>query len=301
VTARPPATNGAAYIRFENLQSINLDTLLIMHVLPDPDIIVRWGVSGIFQMEAQPDSHVVVTDVVDAWETWSCLDSVCDSTIDGECVHYQCVDSALFGGRFLGDMLGEWVCTFGEFGSADPCGTSTCLDSARVIDLRPYRSLTLVMTPSTPNIMNDTVRVSIEYVVFDSSVVNQALANLSPAVLTPYPNPAVVSEMGGENLNFRFRVTTDSNSFASMENPILQLDLFTVAGELVRTMEVPYQLGGDRYGPRPGGGYEIGWDMKNQAGKDVASGVYLAVARLFDGSRKKTQLVEQQVKVAVIR
>jgi hypothetical protein len=272
-----------------------------MHISPDQDFIVRWGVSGIFQMDADPDSHVVVTDVVDVWETWSCLDSVCDSTVGAECVHYACVDSALFGGRFVGDMLGEWVCTFGQFGSALPCGPSNCLDSARVIDLRPYRSLTLVMTPSTPNVMNDTVRVILEFVIFDSSVVNEALVNLSPAVLTPYPNPAVVSEMGGEDLNFRFQVTTDSSSFASMDNPILQLDIFTIAGELVRTVEVEFHEGDDRYGPRPGGGYEVGWDMKNQAGKEVASGAYLAVARLFDGSRKKTQMVEQQVKVAVIR
>ena len=298
--ALPPAPNGAAYIRLENLQSVNFDSLLTMFIYPDSRAIVRWGVTGIFQMEEQPDSHVVVSEVVDAWETWVCLDSVCDSMNGGNCVTWSCVDSALYPGRYLGDMIGEWVCTDGQFGTTLPCGPSTCSDSVRVIGLQPLRSLTLIMTPSTPNFGPYPLgHIPINFFMYDSSHVDLRLADLAPAVLTPYPNPAVVSEMGGQELAFRFRASTDSLSFASLTNPILQLDIYSVAGELVRTLEVPF--GDDRYGPRPGGGYEIGWDMKNQAGKDVASGVYLAIARLFEDGRRKIQLAEKQVKVAVIR
>ena len=57
----------------------------------------------------------------------------------------------------------------------------------------------------------------------------------------------------------------------------------------------------DREGPRSGGVFEIGWDMKNEAGKEVASGVYLAVVRMYEGDSPVELLVTDQTKVAVIR
>jgi len=307
-----PAPNGALYIRLDNLQAITLDTLLTWYFTPDANAIVRWGVSGIFQMENEPDSHVVVSDVITAWETWicntwTCTDSAClewdgPTCLEWACTDSVCQDSALYPGRYVGTMLGEWVCLDGEFGTTLPCGPSTCYDSVRVIDLRPYRSLTLVLTPSTlstgPYAFGNYVEFA--YRIFDTSRVDQRLANLTPAVLTPYPNPAVTREMGGDDLTFRFRTRTDSTSFPVANTALLQLDIYSVAGELVRTLEKPYE-GLDRDGPRPGGIYEVGWDMRNQAGKEIASGVYLAVARLFDGPARKTQLAEERVKVAVIR
>ncbi len=301
-----PSPNGTAYIRLENIQAMNLDSLLSMYVVPEPDPVLRWGVTAIYQLENQPDSYVVVSDVVDTFKTWACTDSV-----SADCSSWICTDSTLYqGGRFLGDMLGDWTCLRCKDPVSCVCpldsprvcsDTTTCADSARVINLHSYRSVTLVLTPSTrivgPFLFGNLVPV--KFGIFNRSTVDENLVDLTPAVLTPYPNPAVVSEMNGQELVFRYRASTDSLSFAATTNPILELEIYTVAGELVRTMEVPF--GDDRYGPRPGGGYDIGWDMKNQSGKDVASGVYLAIARLFDGGHRKLQLVEKQVKVAVIR
>jgi hypothetical protein len=298
----PPAPNGAAYVRLENFPDIGFDSLLSMYIKPDPEAIVRWGVSAIFQRDDNPDSLVVVSDVVDVWETWICTDSV-----QSGCSSWLCTDSAYYtGGRYLSDMLGDWVClrckdTIDCVCGLDPtpacADTTTCADSARVINLRPYRSITLIMTPSTPNFGPYLFG---NHVDFDFSVfVNASPANLAPAVLTPYPNPAVVSEMDGEDLKFRFSASTDDVGYPTLTNPVLQLDIYTVAGELVQTLE--YGYGDDRVGPRPGGIYEIGWNMKNQSGKDVASGVYLVVARLFDRTGRQTEVAEKQVKVAVIR
>lgn len=288
-----PQPNGALYMRLENLQSISLDTLLDMFIRPDPDAIVRWGVSGIFQMENDPDSHVVVTDVVDVWETWICI-----NWDNG-----NCLDSSLFPGRYVADMLGEYVCLDGELGYHFPyCDSSTCNDSVAIIDLRPYRSLTLVMTPSIPSLgpYGFGSEVEISYSVFDSSFFNVADTNLMPELLTPYPNPAVVSAMGGSDLMFRLQTPTDSIGFPELSQVLLWLEVYTVAGEIVRTID-EVQDSHDRSGPRPGGVFEIGWDMKNQAGEDVASGVYLVVARLYEGTSTNTMLVSDQTKVAVIR
>ena len=41
--------------------------------------------------------------------------------------------------------------------------------------------------------------------------------------------------------------------------------------------------------------------MKNESGKDVASGIYLVVARMYEGSSTTNLLVTDQTKVAVIR
>ncbi|MCX6834510.1 MAG: DUF6055 domain-containing protein [candidate division Zixibacteria bacterium] len=288
-----PAPNGTAYVRLENLQSIDLDSLLTMYLTPDANAIVRWGVGAIFQMEANPDSNVVVTDVVDVWETWICRRRNPDLT---------CADSAQFPGRYVGDMLGEWVCTDGEFGTTLLCGPSTCNDSVRAIDLRPYHSITLVLCPTTFNFPPYTFGryVDFNFSIYDSSFVNEALANQPASILTPYPNPAVAREMDGQGLTFRFGAKTDSTSFPAYSTALMQLDIYSVAGELVRTLESVY-AGLDRIGPVPGQVYEIGWDMKNQAGKEVASGVYLAVARLFGGADRATPLAEDRVKVAVIR
>jgi len=182
------------------------------------------------------------------------------------------------------------------------CDSSTCYDSVRIIDLRPYHSVTLVLCPTvlTTGPYAFGRLVDYDFLVYDSSFVNAALVNLPASVLTPYPNPAVVAEMDGESLIFRFGAPTDTTTFPSYSNVLMQLDIYSVAGELVRTLEGIYD-GRDRVGPIPGQIYEIGWDMKNQAGKEVASGVYLAVARLFKGSSRMTPLAENRVKVAVIR
>jgi hypothetical protein len=106
--------------------------------------------------------------------------------------------------------------------------------------------------------------------------------------------------MDGQLLTFRFGAKTDTTSFPAYSTVLMQLDIYSVAGELVRTLEGIY-AGQDRIGPVPGQVYEIGWDMKNQAGREVASGVYLAVARLFGGPGRTNPLAEDRVKVAVIR
>ncbi len=154
-----PQRNGALYMRLENLQSINTDTLLIVAVYPDPDAVVRWGVSGIFQMEDDPDSHLVVTRVVDDWETELC------TNWDGD----SCLNWAVYPGRYVAELIGEHVCSNGEFGVLPSCDSSTCDDMAAALDPRPYRSLTLVMTPANSTNYGDMSAIHINHSVYNES------------------------------------------------------------------------------------------------------------------------------------
>jgi hypothetical protein len=134
----------------------------------------------------------------------------------------------------------------------------------------------------------------------DPSGADSSRANQESAVLSPYPNPAVVSEMGGRDLTFRFQVATDENGLPiygeaySGLPPYLVVDIYTVAGERVRTIADP--MPSSDYNM-----YEIGWDMKNDNGEEVASGAYIAYARLYVSESDRTLLAEEHTKVAIIR
>ena len=175
-----------------------------------------------------------------------------------------------------------------------------------------YRTATLVFTPATTDtsvFYTGSIQ-GLGYALLDTNFLSPdpTLANLTPAHLIPYPNPAVVSRMGtgaasdkGRNIWFRFQVPTDSAAELIYETPVYKVDMYTVAGELVRTreMQVPGTLDRDT-GP-PQVIYEIDWDMKNASGRDVASGVYLVYARLYSSEKMMNLLAEARAKVAIIR
>ena len=131
-------------------------------------------------------------------------------------------------------------------------------------------------------------------------------ANLPSAVLEPYPNPAVIKDMTNPTITFRFTVETDTLGFPiygdafSGEPPYLEIDLYTVAGERITTLSAGSSLEFSQIVVRDGL-YEIEWDIMNDAGKDVASGVYIAFARMFSNSSKDNLLVKEHTKVAIIR
>jgi len=162
-----------------------------------------------------------------------------------------------------------------------------------------YRSVAIALSPATYSSSDNYYRsfpyrleMDIGYRI-EGEIDNAAFVNLPSAILTPYPNPAVVSRMGDALVTFRMQVPTDSSA-AQLYTGYMLVDIFTVAGERVRTVQGPVDEGEH-------GLYKITWDMKNEAGKEVASGAYVAYARLYDSDKKSTLLAEDHVKVAVIR
>ncbi len=163
-----------------------------------------------------------------------------------------------------------------------------------------YLNVTIALSPATASNSTDYYR-SYPYSIpmdvgyfAEADIETDEYANKPSAVLAPYPNPAVVSRMGVEPLRFRMQVATDAQGLPLIETPYLVVDIFTVAGELVRTVDQPE--------PNPIRGlYEVAWDMRNDGGTEVASGAYIAYGRLYESDEKKQLLAEDHVKVAIIR
>ncbi len=163
-----------------------------------------------------------------------------------------------------------------------------------------YRSVTMIFTPASSirsfyRPSNPVGNYYVAYIVNERATIDSAYIELPAAVFEPYPNPAVVAQLPEGKVTFRFQIPTDSTSYPVYSDPYLVIDLYTIAGEHVRTLD---QISDSdlRYGK-----YFSDWDLKNQAGKEVASGVYLAYARLFSSQHKGTLLAEMKTKVALIR
>lgn len=185
-----------------------------------------------------------------------------------------------------------------------------------VPDPNQYRSITYIFTPASNARLNyrqgSLLSQEIGFGLLVDHRIDSALLevdidsgaiSIPPAVLLAYPNPAVVSEMGGGNLTFQFQVPTDSLSDFILQSPYFTVDVFDVAGQLVRTIDevvTPEQKNIYLPGIRDVL-VEIDWDMNNRSGNGVASGAYVGIARLYDKRSKGTVLAEGEVKLLLVR
>ncbi len=170
----------------------------------------------------------------------------------------------------------------------------------RVFNPRDYRSVTYVLAPaswrwqaySSPNYDS-----RFGYIITDSLAL---LPNKPTIIFAPYPNPADVRSMNGENLKFRFQIATDAQAFQLYLNPYTVIDFFTAAGELINTVEnlSPPALIDPVTGTIR---YELEWDMRNLSGKDVAGGVYICLVRMYSSSERNELLAEEKAKVLIVR
>ena len=173
-----------------------------------------------------------------------------------------------------------------------------------------YRSLTFILTPASTNrTFYEVPQYRIMWVGYSISESNydSLLVEVPGAVLDPYPNPAVVEEMDRPRVTFRLRVPTDSASYPMYGLPFvaqdtyLQIDVYTIAGERIKTV-----IRNDRQDERTGtqqreGEFLAEWDLTNESGADVASGVYLVYARLFSNAKRGVLLAEDHTKLLIVR
>jgi len=177
----------------------------------------------------------------------------------------------------------------------------------KIIEPNQYRSVTMIISPASyvREAYKPPYDYSLAYYVpelLDSAridtpiIIDPELVDIPASVLAPYPNPAVVNDMGGSPLKFRFQIPTNSFSNCIYAKPSFTVDIFSVAGEFVRgfTSVIPHYCGKKVE-------FTAEWDMKNEWGKGVASGVYIAVGRVYSSAKKSLLLAEDKVKVAIIR
>lgn len=178
------------------------------------------------------------------------------------------------------------------------------LNFVDIINPRQYRSITMVLTPATSTYtkyspLGDyfvSFSIPAEKVSFDSTQ-----SNLMATFFAPYPNPAEFAVMENKVINFKFQVPTDSEGYPiygesySGDIPYIVVDIYNTAGEYIKTLE-----GSDVIDER-NGLYIAEWDMKNNSDKDVASGVYIANAKLLSRQFTGDVITEAQTKVLVVR
>ncbi len=177
----------------------------------------------------------------------------------------------------------------------------------KIIKPNQYRSVTMIISPAS--YVREAYKPPYDYTfayyvpeLLDSAridtpiIIDPQFVDIPASILAPYPNPAVVSDMGGSPLKFRFQIPTDSFSNCIYSEPSFTVDVFNVAGEFVRgfTSITPHHCGKQVE-------FTAEWDMKNEWGKGVASGVYIAVGRVYSSAKKSLLLAEDKVKVAIIR
>jgi len=183
----------------------------------------------------------------------------------------------------------------------------------RIANPRQYRSVTLALAPASwkwePYTDSDW-RSWYGYFITDSLdtglidtvlTIDTSAINEEAAVLTAYPNPAVINQMGGQDLRFRFTIPTDSQSVPGYLDPYCVVDIYTAAGEYINTCDT---IANPYLDPNPYVRtvlFEIDWDMKTKAGSDIASGVYVCLARLYSDPNRGELLAENKAKVLVIR
>jgi len=183
----------------------------------------------------------------------------------------------------------------------------------RIANPRQYRSVTFVLAPaswkwqaySSPDWdtwFGYNITDSLEDSLIDTTLtIDTSAIDVQAAVLTAYPNPAVVNNMGGQNLRFRFQVPTDSLSIPLYLNPYCLVDIYTAAGEYIATCDTiadPY-INPDPYIRTVR--FEVEWDMRTEVGKEVSSGIYLAVLRLYSSVDQKNLIAEDKAKVLIVR
>jgi hypothetical protein len=208
------------------------------------------------------------------------------STIDSSLRLYDCLDPSYRQPWGLGIILQDAVnpdsINVGRYVIPPPPESAKKCDSIDLYHPRQYRSATFIFAPGSPFRENFSYNDPITFGYFVDEVGDTATeyANLAPAVMTPYPNPAVLSEMESDSIFFKFQLPTDSAGFRAIDTGFVLIDIFTVAGDKVRSLKVTKF---DPISNFPRGELIFGWDIKNAHGSKVASGVYLVYARLHAG------------------
>ncbi len=178
---------------------------------------------------------------------------------------------------------------------------------------RQYRSVTLILAPASwkrePFSSLDW-ETSFGYIINEllvDSLIDTVLTidtnaiNITAAILTAYPNPAVLSNMNNPTLTFRFQIPTDSISVPIYSSPYCVVDIYTAAGEFISSREAiadPY------INPDPfirTVGFEIDWNMRSQSGQLASSGVYLCLMRLYTSIKRDELIAEDRAKVLIVR
>ncbi len=173
-----------------------------------------------------------------------------------------------------------------------------------VINPQQYSSVWLIPSISTTNISLFYLLGSafFSYGIRDTSgaVPSEPCGAVPPTTdiepLLPFPNPINVAAGDPEAATFRFQISATADGVPLLGEARAVIDIFTATGDRVTTLEStadPVSIGPEL------AAFEVVWDLTNESGRAVASGVYYCMARLF--SVADELLAESDAKIAIIR
>lgn len=280
---RNPEHNSATYLRFHRMRDIRYDTTF-------------WICNNGFFPDSCTDSTQVF-DTASAYDIMRIEDSLSFYVGLGDGVHS--VPPQPWGLNVV-FQLGPPSDSFIVDNFLLPYNITGVANLLQIIDPNQYQSVTMIISPASylrQAYHSTDYDFSLGYFIPEEIVIDSGLISRSAAILAPYPNPAVIADMGGSPLKFRFQIPTDTLTNYMYLTPHFIVDVFNVAGEFVRTIDTTVN-------PHPWDEvieFEVNWNMKNEHGRDVASGVYIAVARLYSEVKKGLLLAADKAKIAIIR
>lgn len=159
-----------------------------------------------------------------------------------------------------------------------------------------YEDGTLCFAPDTAGLYTIDIEAVKDDTVFVYCTAQYRVTMEELVLMYPYPNPAVVREMTSDEIHFNLTMPDQLYTGQAVNDPYLVVDIYSIGGDHVQTLELT-----NSGSFVPGQIFDVGWDMTNSSGKDVASGAYIVYARFYLSQASNEIISEYKTKVAIIR
>ncbi len=328
-----PEHMGAAYFRFEGGLGIE-DQLIARNygsaaVPVDPDTVCNLVIADSLFETSVPGNLRGTTELSLDWALAACPDlqrapDTC--AIRTGCSSYTraIIDSTFNVSIVLDSLASPWYLStiyqlrnipdsheVEQFAVPSPTGVSLV---SQTMHPEEFCSYLVIVTPTTNNFLNYRLpsgapaKYQVRYLV-DENPDPEYRANCfgdstaiaeQPSQLLAFPNPSVVNEMSVAEVTFRFKLETGISTLQNCSAPYMVVDLYTVAGERVSTIQGDAQMHYVDDTSLETRGEPV-WEMTTTGGEVVASGVYIALGRLYCDASKGDLIAENKAKLALIR
>lgn len=328
-----PEHMAAAYFRFEGGLGIE-DQLIARNdtsaaVPVDPDTVCNLVIADSLFETSVPGNRRGTTELSLDWALAACPDlqrapDTC--AIRTGCTSYTraIIDSTFNTTVILNPLATPWyvstVFQFRNFPDSHEVNTfpvsapTTVSFEAQTMFPEQFCSYMVIVTPATNDYRNyrptsgAPAKYQVRYLVDeipDPEFRSDCFGDLDviaeqPSQLIAFPNPSVVKSMSDERVTFRFSLEAGIGLYQNCNSPFMVIDLYTVAGERVATISGTTSLEYLDANTVETRGEPV-WEMTTTGGDAVASGVYIALGRLYCDATRDNLIAENKAKLALIR
>ena len=303
-----PEHNAVSIIRFENTQLVQeeqfylcVDSLIWYNPICDQDSTVA--------VEVLDSSDIAngMWDVLDsAFNINGALESMA-IPINGDTILTDWSISIVFQDTLDSIEIDQF------YMPSFPCDNYSCLKTffgLSINRVNQYKRFTMIIAPASPyaSLYEARKGLGVAYSVRGERMSGDTTMApieegymLHPQQLVIYPNPAVVTEMSEGIVRFKLdSMDVYGDPFVGLPSVRVRtvLNVFDVAGNIVYSVDTTSAYNLMEFFGEGSRSLDVEWDMKNQSGAPVASGIYVGIAEIYIDRRKVTEGIG---KVAIIR